>query len=114
MNYIAKIVFCIEVLNVDRKMQFEEKLITIQATDLRSAYMRAVADARLSEIEFINANQHRIRWKLLGITHICPMANTNESTELYSEIKEEYTESERYAIKCRIEAMGLKFASLEA
>ncbi len=107
--YIAKLVFRIEVLNEPLKDQYEEKLIWIKAADLKQAYIKSIELAGKDEIEFINANHHHIRWKLAGITHLSQTGSLNDDMELFSEIKEAYTENETHILQRRAEDISKQF-----
>jgi hypothetical protein len=111
-TYIAKLVFQIEVLNEKRKDQYEEKLMIVKAHDKELAYIKSLDIAYKSETEFINANQHRLRWNFIGITHLFPISELSENSELFSEIKENYTENEIEVLSGRVHYISNQFASL--
>jgi hypothetical protein len=109
-TYIAKLVFQIEVLNEKRKDQYEEKLMIVKAHDKELAYIKSLDIAYKSETEFINANHHHLRWSFIGITHLFPVSELSENSELFSEIKESYTETEIKVLSERVNYISNQFA----
>jgi hypothetical protein len=108
--YIAKLVFQIQVINAKRKIQYEEKLVCINASDMTYAYSRASALALKHETEFMNDNHHHLSWKFLGITDLVPMDKMEADLELYSEIKEQ-DEVETSTLLQRAELMLKRYAT---
>jgi hypothetical protein len=112
-TYIAKLVFRIEVLNEKHRNQYEEKFIAVKAHDTELAYIKSIELAYQSETEFINENRHHLRWSFIGITHLFPIGELSENSELFSEIKENYTENETRVLAERIHYISNQFTACQ-
>ena len=110
--YIAKIVFGIEVNKESYSRQFEEKLVLIKDLDIKKAYKKALVLGSREESEFVNQNGHLIRWKMEGISHISKLMNISEETEIFSELKDDYSEEQARILKHRIAIISKKFISV--
>jgi len=97
--YLVKIVFISEVQGFNTKKQYEEKLLCLKAMDKKDAYLKTVEYAQKEEIDFINAHHHNIQWKFEGVTYISKINDINHLIELYSEVKEEYSDIDTLIIK---------------
>jgi hypothetical protein len=110
--YIAKMVFRIEVDREDDIRQFEEKIILVKAPDSKKAFEKTISMGLKEESEFVNANGHLIRWKLEGITHISKLMNISEETEIFSELKDDYSDEQTDIIRKRIDIVSKKFINI--
>lgn len=101
--FVTKVLYRISVLNHQVKDQFEEQTLLLNAADETEAWLLSMEQGKARENSFMNANRHVMDWKLEGVTNVIKVEWPSDSQELFSEIKDDYTEDQQQSLLQRIQ-----------
>ncbi|MFI5221347.1 MAG: DUF4288 domain-containing protein [Bacteroidia bacterium] len=94
-NYIAKIIFSIEIQDQNNASQFEEQLRLIQARDENEAFLKARMIGVRGEESFENEQLKMVNWKFIDVAELKKIEEWKDGMEICSTITER-EEGERY------------------
>ena len=101
--FVTKVLYRISVLNHHVKDQFEEQTLLLNAADEAEAWMLSMEQGKAREQSFMNANRHIMDWKLEGVANITKIEWPSGDHELFSEIRDDYTDDQQQSMLQRIQ-----------
>lgn len=108
--FVVRVLYRISVLNHQVKDQFEEQTLLLSAADETEAWLLSMEQGKARENSFMNANRHVMDWRLEGITNISRVDWPSDSHELFSEIRDDYTEEQQQSLLQRIQNIKSKLS----
>ncbi len=83
-QYIAKLVFNINVENGENTSQFDEQTWLIEAENPDAAYVKAKFKGMNLEASFLNKNNKLMRWEFIDVSALYPLDEVDADEPLYS------------------------------
>lgn len=110
--FVTRVLYRISVLNHQVKDQFEEQTLLLRAAGETEAWLLSMEQGKARESSFMNANRHVMDWKLEGVTNIVKVEWPSDSHELFSEIRDDYTDDQQQSLLQRIQNIKSKHGEI--
>lgn len=88
-QYLAKLMFNIDVENGKYDAQFDEQVRIIESTDFESAFQKARSIGKKEEASFLNKDNKMVNWKFIDVVELFPLKNFKDGEEIFSITHEE-------------------------
>ncbi len=88
-QYLAKLMFNIDVENGKYDAQFDEQVRIIESTDFESAFQKARSIGKKEEASFLNKDNKLVNWKFIDVVELFPLKNYKDGDEVFSITHEE-------------------------
>jgi hypothetical protein len=92
-QYLAKLMFNIDVENGNNDSQFDEQIRLIESTDFENAFHKARTIGKKEEASFLNKDSKMVSWKFIDVVELFPLKNFKDGEELFSITHEEQNAS---------------------
>ncbi|MBN8697867.1 MAG: DUF4288 domain-containing protein [Bacteroidetes bacterium] len=92
-QYLAKLMFNIDVEQGEYDAQFDEQVRIIESTDFETAFQKARSIGKNEESSFLNKDNKLVSWKFIDVVELFPLKNAKDGEQLFSITHEEQNAS---------------------
>jgi hypothetical protein len=83
-NYLAKLIFNINIDNGNHVSQFDEQVRLVQSHSLEDAFLKARTIGKQEEETFVNSDSKPVNWKFIDVVDLYPLNAIKDGEQVYS------------------------------
>ncbi len=110
-NYLAKLIFNINIENGSDVSQFDEQVRLVSSTNLENAFHKARTIGKQEEETFLNTQNNPVHWKFIDVIDVYPLDTLKDGEQVFS-LTHEKEDTHSFINYIRQKAMAIQTKNL--